>query len=363
MMKLYGVHHGGEYSFGGLSLGSMSVSPAEEMLQAIHDLPKRSTVGVEFIHPEYFEDEDNILELRDEDEQYWQEITDACADGGHSVAYLDSYDIHRRAARKRAELAQLRSTLRSGEYHIAPGQERTVTEISFGLEAEIDYLHAVAREDHIIQELEKLHPGLAIIGLAHSDYVMLNPELAVKLGVSEYWKVLNDAPELPIGMLPVVEDRPVRVYQYLEQSPPDPSRLNEREFATRTKYAVSLGRIMLGTEAEWIGSWELSNRPYGLFELYPTSVTGGTVEDRLGTAEYTGEFEEDRLEFTKKYIASTTYDPTTIFEDITYDAVRTSETDFEGSWITYDAQGKFIIRKGSHLFDPVDTNYGQQTMF
>src|SRR3990167_4556327 len=363
MMKLYGVHHGGEYSFGGLPLGSMSVSPAGEMLEAIHDLPKGSIVGIEFVYPEYFEDVDNLLAVRDEDKHYWQGIADACTEAGHSIAYLDSYDIHSRAARKRAELAQLRSALRSGQYHIASGQERTVAEISFGLEAEIDYLHAVAREDHIIQELGKLRPELAVIGLAHSDYVMLNPELALKLGVSEYWKALNDTPELPIGMLPMVEDRPVRVYQYLEQSPPDPLRLSERELATRTKNAVSLGRIMLDTEAQWIGSWEPSNRPYGLFELYPTSATGGTIEDRLGTAEYTGEFEEDRLEFTKKYIASTTYDPTTIFEDITYDAVRTSETDFEGSWITYDAQGKFIIRKGSHLFDPVDTNYGQQTMF
>lgn len=361
-MRLYGVQHGFEHTPGG-TIESIYVNPAQEMLEAVHDLPRRSVVGIEAIHPECFEDDDSAPTIRDEDQHYWQTIGDACLDAGHDVVYMDSYGIHKTAARRRAELWQICDAFESGKYVVAPGQERTVAEVRFGLRAEATYLHAVAREDHLIRQLRKFKPDMAIIGLAHSDYVMLSPELAAEIAVDEYYKVLNDTLEPPLPVLSVLDDTPISVDQHVKQSPPNPSVLNERELAIRTYNSVAVGRVMLGMQPEWIGSWEPGNRPIGLFEVYPTTPESGIIEDRLGTATYEGEFDANGMSFTKEYVQGKILDPNAIRLPIYYEANRTSDDVYEGTWEISGFEGEFVIRRGSHLYDPVDANYGQQKIF
>lgn len=361
-MELYGVHHGGDYHFGGLSLAKMEVEPSYEMLEAIETLPKGSVIGIEAVDPQDLEDNPDNLAFGEEDLRYWQEIADVCQDSGHTIAYLDSFDIHKRAAQKRIDLRGLENTLERGKYVITPGQERTIAELIFSLGSQISYLHNVAREDHIIKKIDEARPAMAVVGLAHADYLMLNPDLLNRFEVAQYWRVLLDAPYITLGSIPLLGES-MRVSQYPEQSPPDQSALRERELTTRTYHAATLGRIAVGFEPAWIGSWEPSNRPYGLFEVYPSSATEGKIEDRLGTAGYTGEFNEDTIVFTKRYMSTTTLDPSAVLEDVIYEAHKSSDDEYRGTWITYGVKGEFILRRGSYLYDPPDTDFGQQKLF
>src|SRR6266446_1485065 len=103
-MELYGVHHGGDYHFGGMSVAKMEVQPSYEMLEAIETLPRGSIIGIEAVNPQDLEDNPDNLAFNEDDLRYWQEITDVCRGSGHALVYLDSFDIHRRAAHKRIDL-------------------------------------------------------------------------------------------------------------------------------------------------------------------------------------------------------------------------------------------------------------------
>lgn len=365
-MKLYGVHHGGGFAFDDFQVGTMEMEPADGILEAIEGLQRSSVVGVEALSIEDVEASD--LAFREEDWQYWQTIVEACEDSGHSVLYLDSAGIHKTAARMRHELASLQGALSEGTYKVAPGQERYLAEFQFALSANAQYQFEVAREDYILRKLIELAPDLAVIGQAHADVLMLTPELAGQAAVTEYWRtVLENPPYVDLARLAFLADRPITVFQNLEQSSPDPSHLREREHATRTYRAATLGRIVMDSEPQWIGSWEPENRPYGLFEVRAHTDSEGEIDDRLGTAFYhTAEFTEDKIVFIKEY------DPKRVLEKhvakgpVNYEAERISEEgDFEGVWRLDGTQvgGGFTIRRGNFLFEPPDIEFGQQKLF
>lgn len=364
-MELYGVHHGGEFIFGGLPLVKMEVEPAQQILNAIKDLPKGSIVGVESVQKEELEAENGLLAFNESDIRYWHTIIGECIKSGHSVAYLDSYGIHKMAAHSRMELGHLERALRSGTYSVAPGQERVVAEIQFALKAEAEYLFSVAREDYIFSKLAKLQPQLAVIGLAHADLLMLKPDLIKELGVDEYWKAVLDESTIPAPVV-LMSERPIRMTQTLEHAPPDPIYLKERELIIRTYRAATLGRIAIDTEPEWIGSWCPDIRPVGLFEVYPISGLEGEIEDRMGTASYSGEFGDERIKFVKVYDPNRVLDPNAAHKPITYEARRSSDEEYEGVWYTegpYPLEGEFVIKRGNFLYEPPDINFGQQKLF
>lgn len=354
-MKLFGVEHGGDFLIDGLPIATMDVRPASTIVSAIDGLPANATVGLETFP--------DVSEMDDPQLRYWQELIGICQEAGVNIQYLDDPELLKYLSRQRWDMAQLGNELASGRYQATNGNERYLAEFQFGMEADFNYVFAVAREDAIFNKLVQANPDIAIVGLAHSDYFMLSPELRAQLGVDEYWRSRLDAGMMP-EFLPLISEV-VPIHQKMELSEPDPNVLTEREFTVRTYRAASLGRIAVDVEPEWIGSWEPSCRPYGLFEVYPDpeDPRAGTIEDRLGSAHFEGEFGEEGVIFSKEYIRTKVLNPGAYRGVMMYEAEASEDGDYVGKWRASGLEGDFVLRRGSKLFDPEPFLFGQKKLF
>ena len=358
-MKLYGVTHGGAYEFGGFALDRWQVNPAPEILDNIAQLPSNSTVAVEAVE-EAFEGLDmQGAAFQEKDLAYWEEIIEASRRHGHSVVYLDDLSLHIESAKKYAEATDLeRILLGLSEYSVAEGKERDVEEVKFALKAVSDYIFKVRREDVIFERLRTSKPDVAVIGVAHGDQLILTPNLATELGVTGYWHGIVPAPrDVNIFDIDRLANIPWR--QYLELGEPDPAFVGEREQAIRWYRAATLGRVTVGEPPALIGSWEVSCRPYGLFEVHVDEQNGnnfrGTIIDTLGDAPFSGYVTDSKLRLVKEYDPSRALAADYLRGKIIHDATADSDGLYTGTWYSDEhpeVSGELVITSGHELYTP-----------
>jgi hypothetical protein len=268
-------------------------------------------------------------------------------------------------------LNNLEDALSSGQYEITPGSEQTVREICFAYDAVCKYMLLIAREETIFKQLQNTRPDMAVIGQAHADTLMLTPDLKDSLGVDNYVKLTLDRQGLDSINLLMAETQRVPTCQLVDPSGPDPQYLQETESISRTHRAVTESRITSGSEPQWVGSWEPSCRPRGLFEVFDKSRPGsqessGTIEDVLGTARFRGELTQDKVIFLKSYIPSKTLDPAALKGEVLYEAERQSDDEYRGEWRSEDGSfgGELVMKRGAEpLYEPIDTDLpGQERL-
>lgn len=350
-MKLFGVEHGSQKLFGGLPIAENLVEHDEAMLAQIRDLPAGSRVGIEDL-PEFHDPYNQYgLLVSTEQQMYWGTIMAVCEGARHDLVYLDELKPYLRLG----ELTIARTTLRRqvGK-QLAPDETRDLNERDFALWVEARRLFTLEREELIYRNIGKSALDLAIIGIAHGDFLVLSldKQLEYSIRVDEYWRAVSThrqsrhlAPEV-IG-------------QKFSQSKPDPRVLKANQMLLRTYRAAEQGRILPNRQPSWIGSWRPDCRPVGLFEIYPSIKNGskvhGQIEDCLGTATFKGEFSRDEAVFVKEYDLDSLLEEKHLVDmgPITYHGYRVSDGDYHGNYESDNGKGQFILRSGSKLYEPL----------
>lgn len=309
---------------------------------------------------EAFEDMDmHGAAFQGEDLAYWEEIIGLSRRRGHSVVYLDSLQLHIEAAKKRESAVEMERILMGlSEYSVVEGKERDIEEIRFALQAVSDFVFNVRREDVIFERLMVARPNLAVIGAAHGDQLMLTPNLPTELGVTEYWHGVVPDPSTPsifstdrLGYVPT--------RQYLEPGVPDRAFVAQREQTTRSFRAATLGRISLGPDPALIGSWEVTCRPFGLFEVHVARRSGdkieGTIIDTLGDSLFTGHVTDSELRLVKEYDQRKALTDNYITGRIVHEAEADADGVYRGIWRSEEQPrlaGELVVVHGHELYTP-----------
>jgi hypothetical protein len=354
-------------------IGILPTEPSPALLEILSDLAVGSTIGVGATAEELAGEEvDGMAFTMPEVTGYWRKIIDTCQDAGHKVVYLESFDTQRRIARFNHAAEIVKSFISyegfSGLIGPDPNKKRELSELAYAFTVASQRAFIIEREDTIFSNMSNPDLDVSIIGLALSDYFMLNPDNPVRDRVDQYWQ--SRSPESnfvplyqPYGDAPLMAGKP----QQLVMQAPDPQVLLEKESITRMYNAVTTGRILPDEPIQptWIGSWTPNCRPEGLFEVRDTmrdQTTGffdGEIEDCLGGAACRGKYRRDGISFTKIYTRSL---GAAFREPLRYIATDYEELGelFHGQYVLLDTTGglkvygDFIIKQGSVLYEPID---------
>lgn len=206
---------------------------------------------------------------------------EVCKNLGHKIAFLDDPDTYMRYAEKLAEQRRIGLQLQSIP-HIENNrpQAQPLVEAHYRAGVEAEYIHTVIREQRIHDNILELTPQVVIIGIGHTDYIMINNPLLNSNGKPAVYR--RETAEVLAAM-----EEYAAAISHLVDDQPNPKTLLERELLERRYRAVTEGRVTTETP-QFIGTWNTWCRPEGLFEVHMASQNHGetlaTIEDCLGTA-------------------------------------------------------------------------------
>ncbi|HVZ12754.1 MAG TPA: hypothetical protein VG965_07030 [Patescibacteria group bacterium] len=296
---LYGVIHGGSYSFEGIRIQEMSIGPSIELLEQLQELPHGSKVGIESV-PEFhnqnsFKSDGKTLRIPQEEIMYWDAIRIACLKKEHEIVYLDDLPTYRKHWRKMLEAQRFEDQawkVSDKDEHIEFLQK------AYRSGVESQNIFTFEREAKIIDNIAVHQPDVVILGKGHSDYLASNPDILIPNNIS-FGNYMSEEVEMPYATDVYL---PRRGRTTLTEGKIDPRLILERELLQRSYRAATQGRVIEELTPDFIGTWDLEIPARGLFEIYlDTTKKGGVIEDCLGTAEFSGRIDEEGAIFYKMY--------------------------------------------------------------
>src|SRR3989344_3842403 len=344
--KLYGV------AFGvGVDERIEFFAPTGELLSELAELPKGSTVGIDSFPESYhsdspfvrikFEEAQAISETHDISHFYMRSLGEACQRLGLRIVFLDDVQNFRRAAQKASEYAvkeaekeELFWAIRTKKVPFDEIQVRDAQESSFRLEAEAEYVSGIERLEGIVTKMKTENPDVVVLASHHADYLMHTEGIGFSafkredVKLSRRVKDFQDSLKLNEG---TVDNRAILGID-----------LTRRKYNAATKW-----RILPEGKPDFIGTWNVLNRQFGLFEVYRNGKRV-TVEDCLGTATFKWEeLEGGLLHCIKRYVRGK-HAPDAIPELIHYYLAPTGNGKFEGRWAMSDGidGGRVIMFEG-----------------
>ena len=187
---------------------------------------------------------------------------------------------------------------------------------------ELNYMHIVGREPHIIENIVKYGPNLVFLGAAHaSRFYRKREELRRSHGIEieEYWQdevVKSPTQEEVVRAMGASDDHvsteiylkdktevELRKIESVDKALDEPMMMH----VERLYKAVKEGRVTDG-KPDFIGTWDTRLTHRGLFEVFITSrdvdahSIEGVIEDCNGSAAFRGgTFPPGTIAFTKRY--------------------------------------------------------------
>ena len=194
---------------------------------------------------------------------------------------------------------------------------------NYKLKIEFEYRQAIGINEVLLRNIAKHKPDSVFVGDGHASWFYLHrQEIKDKYGVeiTEYWKdVVEKEPTYDDLMLAAGAcDKNLSMESILSNEfdvitkKVEPDEKVELELQTllaqRSYDAVNKGRVTDGNP-HFIGTWDLSLEPRGLFEIFVDKAErrngnlfiSGTIEDCLGSATIHGDLSDDFIKFTKVY--------------------------------------------------------------
>jgi hypothetical protein len=303
--NLFGVEHSAMTERFGINMGEVKVHPSIGLIKEILAYPPGTSVGLEY-SPKFNRPHmvgDQKVSLPPEHRYYWQELRDVCRMAGHKVVYLEDFATYGGYIKRAIELDSLVRRLRQDNSK----EEREEISRAYKLQVEVDYTFKVKRESAILETILAKKPKVVIMGKGHTEYLTQNLEELTNRGIviGRYQTESIPHSDFFLDFAPSP-----RVSELDEAVTPNPDVLIERECLKRSYKAVTEGRVTNG-HADFIGTWDTYIPARGLFEINITesgSICNGTIEDCLGSATFTGSFDEDKIHFIKTYDTSRSLD-------------------------------------------------------
>lgn len=301
--RLYGVAHGGEIVeqrlFSSRNLGDVLVAPSRELMLDLLNLPKGTTVGVEYT-PEIATGLDvngEHVVFTESSSFYWQRILRLAKKNTLNVAFLDNPDLYQKYLEQRADERRLSNKLDrklSDKTHLETLRTRHKAEI------EAQYTFEIEREDAMVEKILETSPTVVILGRAHADNIMQRLELLKKKGIDIHLYLAEspDEEEDPWSEISLPYLRSFIDPWYR----PHVDRLIERTTLERKHRAVTSGRVTDGEPPAFIGTWDPLIPAKGLFEIFPQHEVG--IVDVYGDAIFQGTITPDGSDFMKSYITA-----------------------------------------------------------
>jgi hypothetical protein len=303
--SLYGAVHAGAINFCGLQF-SYEATPSPKLLLDLKGLPKGTKVGLETFDPQQvqklgFKIRERKFLIPESQEDYWRSLTSFCQAKGLEVVHLDDFVTFREYAGQLIEAEKIQKKMEKPikTSNLKVEDEETLACLALEMaeavrrcQVEARYIHIVKREEKILENILRFKPALAVIGMGHSDYL-------VKTGQIKFGRYLREEAVV----------HPETMYYYgntITAQGPNPKAIAEREYLLRNWRVVTQGKILPGSNPEYIGTWQIGLPSEGLFEVYVHESTRngevtGVIEDCIGTADFTGKIGSKIVRFSKKY--------------------------------------------------------------
>lgn len=299
--RLYGVAHGGQIVEQGLfssrNIGDVLVAPSRELMEDLLNLPKGTTVGIEYT-PEIGTGLDvngEHVDFAESSSFYWQRILRLGRKNNLNVEFLDNPDLYQKYLQQMADERRLSNKLDrklSDKTHLETLRARHKAEV------EAQFTFEIEREDAIIERILETNPTVAILGRVHADNIMQRLGKLKEKGVDIrlYRAELPDEETDPWSPLPYQRSFIDPWYQ------PSADTIIARTALERKHRAVTSGRITDGDFPAFIGTWTPLIPAEGLFEVFPQEEIG--IVDVHGDAIFQGTITPDGSDFTKQYITA-----------------------------------------------------------
>lgn len=305
--RLNGIEHGRGLTVEGLLIpnSDIPVAPSRELMRDLLDLPRGSTVGIEFSQQfqEPFDVDDIEINAGLESNFYWRRIIRTCNIKKLNIVYLEDFDTYKKYVRKLLETKTLEQQgwdlYADNPEFFKTGQAKQLAAQHYMSETESQYIFVVEREAKILDKIRETNPTVVIIGKGHTDYLTQNTSDDNPLSNVEYTReVVFQTPWHWPEDLQLPYERAHKDYK----GEIDPAILLERELLVRKYRAIKEKRITEGFKPDFVGTWDLDLPARGLFEVFVEgSRFGGRIEDTLGTAVFEGTINDTEVSFVKGY--------------------------------------------------------------
>lgn len=238
---------------------------------------------------------------------------------GANIHFLESREYFENLAAIARKAKKINRKLRNNR-----GDEKKLRLEDYKLEVEFKYQQAIGINDFLLGNIARTKPELVFVGDGHANWFYLRRnEIKEKYGIEieEYWRDVltekiteNDLlsaasmSDEHLSMESILRDKSVAITRRVEDGdkvlPEIQTLLIQRSYD-----AVVKGRIT-DENPHFIGTWDLTLEPKGLFELFIEKVSSGnngslqfsgTVEDCLGSSKVEGTMNTKQINFTKKY--------------------------------------------------------------
>jgi len=336
--RLYGIEHGRSLTVGDIVIpgSDTPVAPSRELMRDLLDLPKGSSVGIEFA-PQFQEPFDvDGLEVNAgfESNFYWRRVMRVCGMKKLDLVYLEDFDTYKKYVRKLLEAKAFEQRAwklyEENPDFFETDDAKQLEAKHYVAEVEAQYIFVVEREAKIIDRIRETNPTVVILGKGHTDYLMQNPSNSTPLSTTKYLRELV----FPTPWHWSEELQPSYERACIDyKGEIDAAILLERELLARKYRALKENRITEEAKPDFVGTWDTGLAARGLFEVFvEESRFAGTIEDALGTALFEGRITDTEIDFVKAY------DPKKSSQEATADPIR-----YTGNLINGQYEGQYEV--------------------
>ena len=354
------------------------VHPSYEFLHELQKYPRGTRVGIEDFTPGEFRDVQRhldalvaeyiirnpsdplprIVPYHNHERSYWQKAYQHCLGLGHEVVFLENKDIgmelNKALVAHWAAHAQMKHGRRKYERQLPYDIRRTgAQEQIYRAHIQSRKIIEIDRDNAFLHAISANRVDVAIVGLGHSEYWMLQQEQIKQqhhLSFEEY------------GADKVTEQNnyffDVHAQFWRNPSPPADALYSRR----------SLERILLFLETgtfsarqpDFVGTWDVDRPSRGYFELSIVHQDGshviGYIEDGIGTATFEGDLRDESFKFVKVYREQVEYRTTSDYVNTNASFEYELWFDGEGWCGTYETRGMrdAVYLTRSPRADPLD---------
>ncbi len=370
MVRLYGVHHAVNISYGFLIPKSrkLPVTPSSEFLTDLDSLPRRSRIGLECFDDQDWQDIKKHLELRgveadfwgfphydDNDRLYWGSIVEFLRKNGHEPVFLEDKETWKRYNEATIELGKCKEEElfhEDGEsdYHYH-GKLCRYNERYHKAEIYWRKIHEIDRDIKLLEAIKSNGVKAVIVGRGHGDYWIANSNLIE----DKFSITFEDYSTDTIRKGVLNKDSTSAQTVFTRNAVPDPKLVFERESLERTLRLIEQGRIILDRVPDYIGIWDVYFPSKGYFEMFVErdgdERISGKIEDSLGTATFEGVITPTDFNFVKQYIVS---EETAVQEPVEYRAKRKGNHLYGHFFINEYLGDAFYMTPSSSQTNPVN---------
>ena len=306
--RLYGIEHGISLTVEGIPIPGTEtpIAPSRELIQDLLQLPKGSSVGIEFASQFQAPFDVDGVEINAgyESNFYWRRIKRVTDMAKLNLIYLEDFDTYKKYVRKLMEAKAFEQQaselyLENADFFETNGAKQLAAK-HYMADVEAQYIFVVEREVKIADKIRDTNPTVVILGKGHTDYLTQNQSDANPIQGAKYTREIvfhrpwhwSEESQLPFERARVDYSGEV-----------DRGILLDRELLERKYRALMQKRITQGEEPDFMGTWDVDCQPRGLFEIFVEGARfGGRIEDTLGTALFEGTITDSEISFVKAYV-------------------------------------------------------------